>query len=279
MRRYARVEASRDGISFRSRRNQFVYQICLLIDRASIHLGRFQYGTSIGLAAAIPPLRQATFTAWAIGRRAAREGAIIGSNHRENVLVTSITTAPLASGRRLRRLRIGFAAGAAWLLVAGNSADGAGRSMALPYGWYGDCHHSNLYSNAPMPSMQRITWSGVALHEGVLPGYPVSHGCIRMSHDFAQKLWRVTKLGVRVIVARHDLAPVDFAHPNLFKPKPKPRSPRSRSASPMDASTRRRWWRRQESPRPCRRSSRRARRRRRMGTRPRRVAPNSPSLR
>ena len=81
-------------------------------------------------------------------------------------------------------------------------------------------HHSNIYSNAPMPYMQRITWSGVALHEGVLPGHPASHGCIRMSRDFAQKLWRVTKLGVRVIVARHELAPVDFAHPNLFKPKP-----------------------------------------------------------
>jgi hypothetical protein len=86
-------------------------------------------------------------------------------------------------------------------------------------------HHSNLYSNAPMPYMQRITWSGVALHEGVLPGHPASHGCIRMSHDFAQKLWRVTKLGVRVIVARHELAPVDFAHPNLFRPKPKPAEP------------------------------------------------------
>jgi L,D-transpeptidase catalytic domain len=86
-------------------------------------------------------------------------------------------------------------------------------------------HHSNLYSNAPMPYMQRVTWSGVALHEGVLPGYPASHGCIRMSHDFAQKLWRVTKLGVRVIVARHELAPIDFAHPNLFRPKPKPAEP------------------------------------------------------
>jgi hypothetical protein len=61
-------------------------------------------------------------------------------------------------------------------------------------------HHSNLYSNAPMPYMQRITWSGVALHEGVLPGYPASHGCIRMSRDFAQKLWPTTKLGARVIV-------------------------------------------------------------------------------
>ena len=51
-----------------------------------------------------------------------------------------------------------------------------------------------------MPFMQRITWSGMALHEGALPGYPASHGCIRLSHDFAQKLWPITKLGVRVIV-------------------------------------------------------------------------------
>ena len=83
-------------------------------------------------------------------------------------------------------------------------------------------HHSNIYSGAPMPFMQRITWSGVALHEGVLPGYPASHGCIRMSHDFAQKLWPITKLGVRVIVARPDLAPVEFTHDKLFVPKGKP---------------------------------------------------------
>jgi lipoprotein-anchoring transpeptidase ErfK/SrfK len=83
-------------------------------------------------------------------------------------------------------------------------------------------HHSNIYSNAPMPYMQRITWSGVALHEGVLPGYPASHGCIRMSQDFAKKLWPVTDLGVRVIVTRSELAPADFAHPKLFVPKPKP---------------------------------------------------------
>jgi hypothetical protein len=86
-------------------------------------------------------------------------------------------------------------------------------------------HHSNLYSNAPMPFMQRITWSGVALHEGVLPGYPASHGCIRMSQDFAQKLWPTTNLGARVIIARGELAPVDFEHPKLFVPKPKPGEP------------------------------------------------------
>jgi L,D-transpeptidase catalytic domain len=86
-------------------------------------------------------------------------------------------------------------------------------------------HHSNLYSNAPMPYMQRITWSGVALHEGVLPGYPASHGCIRMSHDFAQKLWPITNLGVRVIVTHFDLAPVEFTHPKLFAPRLKPPAP------------------------------------------------------
>jgi hypothetical protein len=86
-------------------------------------------------------------------------------------------------------------------------------------------HHSNIYSGAPMPFMQRITWSGVAMHEGVLPGYPASHGCIRLSHDFAQKLWPVTKLGVRVIVARHEVAPVEFKHAKLFVPKPKPAEP------------------------------------------------------
>jgi L,D-transpeptidase catalytic domain len=83
-------------------------------------------------------------------------------------------------------------------------------------------HHSNLYSGAPMPYMQRITWSGVALHEGVLPGHPASHGCIRTSHDFARKLWPVTNLGVRFIVSRDEIVPVEFEHPKLFVPSEKP---------------------------------------------------------
>ena len=95
-------------------------------------------------------------------------------------------------------------------------------------------HHSNIYSGAPMPFMQRITWSGVALHEGVLPGHPASHGCIRTSHDFAQKLWPITNLGVRVIVAHNELAPVDFAHPKLFVPKPKPPEPAIAAAGGTD---------------------------------------------
>jgi len=77
-------------------------------------------------------------------------------------------------------------------------------------------HRSNIYSAAPMPYMQRITWSGVAIHQGVLPGYPASHGCIRTSTDFAIRLWGITKLGTRVIVSRSDVAPAPISNPHLF---------------------------------------------------------------
>ena len=76
-------------------------------------------------------------------------------------------------------------------------------------------HRSNIYSNAPMPYMQRITWSGVALHEGIVPGRPASHGCIRLPQAFAQQLWGTTKLGARVIVTRGEVTPVEFNHPRL----------------------------------------------------------------
>lgn len=77
-------------------------------------------------------------------------------------------------------------------------------------------HHSNLYSGAPMPNMQRITWSGVALHAGVLPGYPASHGCIRLPHGFSKKLYGMTRNGTRVIVTRDPVAPRAIAHERLF---------------------------------------------------------------
>ncbi|MCP3443784.1 L,D-transpeptidase family protein [Bradyrhizobium sp. CCGUVB14] len=76
-------------------------------------------------------------------------------------------------------------------------------------------HHSNIYSGAPMPYMQRITWSGVAMHAGVLPGYPASHGCIRMPMAFAVKMWNWTKMGARVIVAPGQMTPQNFSHPML----------------------------------------------------------------
>jgi lipoprotein-anchoring transpeptidase ErfK/SrfK len=85
-------------------------------------------------------------------------------------------------------------------------------------------HHSNIYSNAPMPYMQRITWSGVALHAGVLPGYPASHGCIRMPMAFAVKMWNWTKMGARVVVTPGETTPASFSHPLLpaFKVAPQP---------------------------------------------------------
>jgi hypothetical protein len=80
-------------------------------------------------------------------------------------------------------------------------------------------HRSNIYSAAPMPYMQRITWSGIALHAGVVPGHPASHGCIRLKNDFAIRLWHLTKRGTRVIVAHDDVQPVEITNPHLFKPK------------------------------------------------------------
>jgi lipoprotein-anchoring transpeptidase ErfK/SrfK len=73
-------------------------------------------------------------------------------------------------------------------------------------------HHSNIYSGAPMPYMQRITWSGVAMHAGVLPGYPASHGCIRMPMAFAVKMWNWTRMGARVIVSPGEMTPHSFQH-------------------------------------------------------------------
>jgi hypothetical protein len=81
-------------------------------------------------------------------------------------------------------------------------------------------HYSNLYDDAYMPHMQRITWSGIALHGGPLPGYPASHGCVRMPFDFAARLFDATRPGLRVIVAPNDVAPIEIAHPALFPSRP-----------------------------------------------------------
>jgi len=76
-------------------------------------------------------------------------------------------------------------------------------------------HESNIYSGAPMPYMQRITWSGVAMHAGVLPGYPASHGCIRLPESFAVRLYGMTRIGARVVVSHGDVTPRELDHPLL----------------------------------------------------------------
>ena len=80
-------------------------------------------------------------------------------------------------------------------------------------------HRSNMYDDAHMPHMQRITWNGIALHGGPLPGYAASHGCVRMPFGFADRVFNKTRIGMRVIIAPDDPAPVDFSHPALLVPK------------------------------------------------------------
>ena len=105
--------------------------------------------------------------------------------------------------------------------VLGHSPVSSGRpGYATPTGVFtilqkNRFHRSNIYSGAPMPFMQRLTWSGVALHAGALPGFPASHGCIRLPASFAQDLWGITKLGARVVVAPDDVHPVEVAHAAL----------------------------------------------------------------
>jgi len=110
-----------------------------------------------------------------------------------------------------------------WILRAPVSSGTKGRET--PAGIFSviqkvEDHYSNLYDDAYMPHMQRITWSGIALHGGVLPGRPASHGCIRLPFDFAAQLFDATAMGMRVIVAPGDVAPVELVHPLLFQPKP-----------------------------------------------------------
>jgi hypothetical protein len=80
-------------------------------------------------------------------------------------------------------------------------------------------HRSNMYDDASMPNMQRITWNGIALHGGPLPGYAASHGCVRMPFGFAEKLFNKTRIGMRVIISPDNAEPVEFSHPSLFVPK------------------------------------------------------------
>ena len=130
---------------------------------------------------------------------------------------------PIMAIVSLRSQRITVYDADGWILRAPVSSGQAGRET--PAGIFSIIqkdaeHHSNLYDDAYMPHMQRLTWSGIALHGGLLPGYPASHGCIRLPYDFAARLFDLTDLGMRVIVAPGEVAPVPIAHPTLFQPNP-----------------------------------------------------------
>lgn len=131
-------------------------------------------------------------------------------------------TGPLVINVSLRRQRLSVYDATRRIATSPVSSGRRGRST--PTGVYSIVqkrrHHiSNIY-NVSMPNMQRITWSGIALHAGVLPGYPASSGCIRLPHGFSRELFRMTTMGTRVIVTRDPVEPVAFAHERLFSAYP-----------------------------------------------------------
>jgi lipoprotein-anchoring transpeptidase ErfK/SrfK len=96
-------------------------------------------------------------------------------------------------------------------------------------------HKSNLYNSAPMPYMQRLTWDGIALHAGNLPGYPASHGCIRLPLEFSKKLFETSNMGMTVVVTDEEVTP-ESAGANAFlapvTPKGVPDDPSKRRLAP-----------------------------------------------
>ena len=129
---------------------------------------------------------------------------------------------PLMAIVSLRSQRIEVYDAQGWILRAPVSSGQKGRET--PAGIFSVLqkdadHYSNLYEDGYMPHMQRLTWSGIALHGGPLPGYPASHGCVRMPFAFAARLFDKTRLGMRVIVAPADAKPIEIAHPTLFQSK------------------------------------------------------------
>src|SRR6202048_3406636 len=136
-------------------------------------------------------------------------------------------TAPREAGEpimaivSIKNQRVTFYDADGWILRAPVSTGTTGRET--PAGVFAllekdKDHHSTMYDDAWMPNMQRITWNGIALHGGPLPGYAASHGCVRMPYNFAEKLFDKTQIGMRVIISPIDAAPVEFSHPALFVP-------------------------------------------------------------
>jgi len=140
---------------------------------------------------------------------------------REEFVQTRTAGAPVMAVVSLSRQRVTLYDADGWIMRAPVSSGRTG--YETPAGVYSILqrkveHFSNLYDDAEMPFMQRLTWSGIALHAGALPGYPASHGCVRMPRDFAERLFEVSRLGMRVIVMRDDIGPADISHPALFRP-------------------------------------------------------------
>lgn len=169
-------------------------------------------------------------------------GATSSRSARSVESIESRTTGePILAIVSLRSQRITVYDANGWILRAPVSSGQKGRET--PAGIFSVIqknaeHYSNLYDDAYMPHMQRITWSGIALHGGLLPGYPASHGCIRLPFGFAARLFDATRLGMRVIVAPSDVAPSDISHPALFQSKPGAAALAAARAAEADEATR-----------------------------------------
>ena len=139
----------------------------------------------------------------------------------------TVATAPRDAGEPIMAIvsiktqQVTFYDADGWILRAPVSTGTTGRET--PAGVFAVIekekdHHSSMYDDAWMPNMQRITWNGIALHGGPLPGYAASHGCVRMPFGFAEKLFDKTRIGMRIIISPNDAEPVEFSHPALFVP-------------------------------------------------------------
>jgi hypothetical protein len=141
------------------------------------------------------------------------------SRSEESATQSRSAAAPLLGVIALAQQRISIYGGSGKILES--SVSTGARGHETPAGIYSilekkEDHHSNLYDDASMPFMQRLTWTGISMHAGVLPGYPASHGCTRLYWGFAQKLYQATKPGMRVVIVREDIAPAEIEQPELF---------------------------------------------------------------
>jgi hypothetical protein len=146
----------------------------------------------------------------------------------ENTLATTEAHQPMTLIVSLRNQKVDIYRGTT--LITSSSVSTGKRGHATKAGVFSILekrrrHYSNLYSGAPMPWMQRLTWSGTALHAGVVPGYPASHGCIRLPYSFAPKLFSITDVGGQVVVAHGKVTPKLIEHSELFQPLPLPAPP------------------------------------------------------
>src|SRR5215467_720163 len=184
------------------------------------------------------------FVGWATVIAAGDHAGAAASTRNEHAVASveqRAAGAPIMAIVSLRNQRITVYDAKGWALRAPVSSGQKGRET--PAGVFSVIekqaeHYSNLYDDAYMPHMQRITWSGIALHGGPLPGRPASHGCVRMPYDFARRLFGITKLGMRVIVASTDVTPAEIVHPALFPVQPRAGTVAAARAAEADEAAR-----------------------------------------